>query len=171
MDRVAAAAGVSKATVYSHFKDKEGLFTALVQRLNQQKLSLFHQVKSLDGNPQIALSQFLSTALDRIQRDRDHIAFIRLIIGESGRFPQLAQIFVQNMTKLGIALLSEFLADRPDLNISDPQATAHIIMGAMVHYVLVQEMLHGGDIVPMDGDRLVKAIVELVTGNQRDSTL
>jgi len=37
MDRVAAAAGVSKATVYSHFQDKEGLFAALIQQLALQK--------------------------------------------------------------------------------------------------------------------------------------
>jgi len=29
--------GVSKATVYSHFQDKEGLFTALIQRLVEGK--------------------------------------------------------------------------------------------------------------------------------------
>ncbi|MFM2305164.1 MAG: hypothetical protein RLZZ135_2577, partial [Cyanobacteriota bacterium] len=35
MDRVATAAGVSKATVYSHFQDKEGLFVALIEQLVQ----------------------------------------------------------------------------------------------------------------------------------------
>lgn len=33
MDRVSAAAGVSKQTIYSHFQDKEGLFKALIERL------------------------------------------------------------------------------------------------------------------------------------------
>ena len=37
MDRVAAAGGVSKATVYSHFQDKEGLFVALIEQLVQGK--------------------------------------------------------------------------------------------------------------------------------------
>ena len=42
MDRIATAAGVSKATVYSHFQDKEGLFTALIEQLVQGKFrSLF----------------------------------------------------------------------------------------------------------------------------------
>lgn len=31
MDRIAAAAGVSKSTLYSYFRDKEGVFVALVQ--------------------------------------------------------------------------------------------------------------------------------------------
>ena len=35
MDGVAAAAGVSKTTVYSYFQDKESLFLALIERLIQ----------------------------------------------------------------------------------------------------------------------------------------
>ena len=31
MDRVASEAGVSKPTIYNHFKDKEGLFASLVE--------------------------------------------------------------------------------------------------------------------------------------------
>jgi AcrR family transcriptional regulator len=33
MDRVAQAAGVSKHTIYHHFADKRGLFSALIERL------------------------------------------------------------------------------------------------------------------------------------------
>jgi len=40
MDRVAIAAGVS-TTVYSHFQDKEGLFTALIQRLVEESSAQF----------------------------------------------------------------------------------------------------------------------------------
>jgi len=40
MDRVAIAAGL-KATVYSHFQDKEGLFIALIQRLVEGKFRQF----------------------------------------------------------------------------------------------------------------------------------
>ena len=36
MDRVASAAKVSKATVYSYFQDKEALFTALVEQLAEE---------------------------------------------------------------------------------------------------------------------------------------
>ena len=38
MDRVASIAGVSKATVYSHFGDKEGLFKALVESMAKQRM-------------------------------------------------------------------------------------------------------------------------------------
>lgn len=164
MDRVAATAGVSKATVYSYFGDKEGLFKALVQQMAQQKISFLHglQLQAQTGDVRTALVKMLSTGLEQICQDQQHLAFIRLIIGESGRFPQLAQIFVQNMAKPGIALLSQLLAQQPELQIKDPEATARIVIGAIVHFVQVQEMLQGKDIVPMERDRLVNALVDLI---------
>ena len=45
MDRVAAAAGVSKPTVYSHFHDKEGLFNALMEQLVRKSSGQsFHKI-------------------------------------------------------------------------------------------------------------------------------
>ena len=38
MDQIAAEAGVSKLTVYSHFGDKETLFAAAVQRQCEEQL-------------------------------------------------------------------------------------------------------------------------------------
>ncbi len=42
IDKIVAAAGVSKATVYRHFADKEALFTALIQRM-AEKVNFFQQ--------------------------------------------------------------------------------------------------------------------------------
>ena len=51
MDKVAKTAGVSKATIYSHFGDKESLFNAVVQDLVKDK---FQTVMGLNS------SQFLN---------------------------------------------------------------------------------------------------------------
>ncbi len=166
MDRVAAAAGVSKATVYSHFGDKEGLFKALVKRLAQQKILRLTELDCWHEAPRHSLPQLITTALQHVLCDPQHLAFIRLIIGESGRFPKLAQIFVQNLSKPGIELMSHYLAHHPQLNIADPEATARIIIGAVVYFVQIQEMLHGQDIVPMESERLIKAITDLVVAQQ-----
>ncbi|WP_310487608.1 helix-turn-helix domain-containing protein, partial [Chamaesiphon sp. VAR_69_metabat_338] len=66
MDRIAMAAGVSKATVYSHFQDKEGLFTALIEQLVTGKFrSLFELSSSgLVPTPRIFLSELANRVLD-----------------------------------------------------------------------------------------------------------
>jgi AcrR family transcriptional regulator len=168
MDRVAATAGVSKATVYSHFQDKEGLFTVLVQRMAQKKLSVIYGGAQVPkGDVSVVLRQLATTALQQCRDDRENLAFTRLIIGESGRFPELAKIFVENMTKQGIKTLGQYLSAHPELNIPDPEAIARILIGSIVYFTLTQEMLYGKDIIPMEGDRLIDSLMHLVRSSMQ----
>ena len=162
MDRVAKTAGVSKATVYTYFQDKEGLFTALVQRFAQRKFSIIQRFLPSEGDAFVVLRQLLTKALNEIICDSQEIALLRLIIGESGRFPELAQIFVRTLVKPGVETLSQYLASSPNLKIADPEATARIFLGALVHFMLVQKMLHGQDILPMESDRLIDSLMHLL---------
>ncbi|MBD2083946.1 TetR/AcrR family transcriptional regulator [Trichocoleus sp. Lan] len=162
MDRVAKAAGVSKATVYSYFQDKEGLFTALIQRFAHKKLSIIQRSLLPQGDGRVMLRQLLTKALNEIICDSEEIALLRLIIGESGRFPKLAQIFVRTLVKPGIETLSQYLASYPNLKIADPEATARILIGALVHFMLVQKVLHSQDILPMESDRLIDSLMYLL---------
>ncbi|MDJ1181430.1 TetR/AcrR family transcriptional regulator [Roseofilum sp. BLCC_M91] len=169
MDRVAATAGVSKATVYSHFGDKQGLFSALVQQLAQQKFArLFISPEQLPThNLREVLENMANTMLDNLIHDSDYQAFIRLMIAESGRFPELAQTFALHLAKPGIETLTRQLSSFEELNLPDPEATARIWIGALVHYVIVQEMLQGKDIMPMERDRLVDAMLHLLSTNSK----
>ncbi len=162
MDRVAKAAGVSKATVYSYFQDKEGLFAALIQQFARRKFSIIQRLLPLEGDGSVVLRQLLTKALNEIICDSEEIALLRLIIGESGRFPELAQIFVRTLVKPGVETLSQYLASCPNLKIADPEATARILLGALVHFMLVQKMLHGQDILPMESDRLIDSLMHLL---------
>jgi TetR/AcrR family transcriptional regulator of autoinduction and epiphytic fitness len=166
MDKVAAAAGVSKATVYSHFQDKEGLFKALIQQLAQKKTSgIFGPGKQkLQGEPRLVLRQLATNMLNTTMQDQEFLAFVRLIIGESGRFPELARAFVYTFDQAGGRMLADYFATRSELKIADPEATARVMVGALVHFMIAQEMMHGKDIVPLEHDRLVTSLVTLITG-------
>lgn len=166
MDRIATAAGVSKATVYSHFQDKEGLFTALIEQLVQGKFrSLFEpSPENLQLEPRIFLYELANRFLDISVNEPGFLNFMRLIVGESGRFPQLARAFVRNIERNSFGMLQQYLAACPQLKLADPEATARIFIGAVVHFLIVQEMLHGKDIVPMERDRLINNLVDSVLG-------
>lgn len=174
MDRVAIAAKVSKATVYNHFKDKESLFAALIQRLVEQKFQSIFGVgdpQSLQAAPQIVLQEIANKALDIGVNEPQFINFMRLILGESGRFPQLARMFVVNIEQTAFSRLKLYFTTCPHLKLSDPEATARIFIGAIVHFTIVQEMLHGRDIMPMERDRLIETLVSLIVGKQADQSL
>jgi len=158
MDKVAKTGGVSKATVYSYFADKEGLFAALVQRLAQKKVHF----TVLDEEPAVALRFVATTLLDQVTQEPEYLNFVRLVIAESGRFPQLAQTFVKNLAKPGIDGLTQYLASHPELKLPDAEATARIFIGSLVYFQLTQHMMHGKDIIPMERDRLIDGLLHLI---------
>ncbi|HEY9824396.1 MAG TPA: TetR/AcrR family transcriptional regulator [Stenomitos sp.] len=163
MDRVATTAGVSKATIYSHFEDKEGLFKALIEQLVQEKFcSIFSPIEgqALQGTPAVVLTQIANNILDTGLGDSQYVNFMRLIIGESGRFPELARTFVRNVEAVAFQFFKGYLQDKAqELQLIDPEASGRIFIGALVHYMIVQEMLHGKEIMPMERDRLIHALI------------
>ena len=165
MDKVAKSAGVSKATVYSHFGDKESLFGAVMQDLVKDK---FQQImgleapQSLEQDPKIVLSTMATKMLANAGKDRSFQDFMRIIIGESGRFPEIAKAYVNNVAKPAINLLTKYFQSHPTLELSDPEATVRVMMGTLVYFAMLQEMLHGKDIVPLESDRLVRTLTNMI---------
>ncbi|MBD2571321.1 TetR/AcrR family transcriptional regulator [Anabaena lutea] len=162
MDRVAEAAGVSKATVYSHFQDKVGLFSALIEQLARKRFQSIFGEHLLVGEPYIVLRGLAKTALEQMTKDPEYLAFERVLIGESVRFPELAQVFVRSIAKPAVETISKYLASHPELKIPDPEATARILIGSLAHFAMTQQILHGKEIMPMESDRLIDALTHLI---------
>jgi TetR/AcrR family transcriptional regulator, regulator of autoinduction and epiphytic fitness len=164
MDRVAAIARVSKPTIYNHFHDKETLFNALVEQwvqknqwatLPEEMLRSTSSVPAEQGLRQLA-ANMLHSCLD----DPEKITFIRLVLGESGRFPALGQAFVQHMDKPMLVTLTHYLSSHPDVDLADPQAAAYSFAGTLIFFMMTHVMLHGADILQMDCDRLIDHLIE-----------
>lgn len=161
MDRVATAAGVSKQTIYSHFQDKEGLFTALIERVTIDRLQ--HELGSdtLIGEPQVLLRQLAEIYLTKLA-DADYLNLLRIIIGESARFPELAQLYVRTVIQKGRLTLGTYFRSHPELKITDPEATAHIFFGSLVSFLIAQEVLHGKQIMPLAQEQLIDTLIAMV---------
>jgi TetR/AcrR family transcriptional regulator, regulator of autoinduction and epiphytic fitness len=166
MDKIAKAAGVSKATVYSHFRDKESLFNTVIQDLVKDKFQTImglDRPQSLEKEPKVVLSEIATRMLESATGDRTFHDFIRIIMGESGRFPELAQAYVRNLPKPALEALTQYFKLHPQLKLADPEATARVMLGTLVYFVVLQEMLHGKEIVPLENQRLVKTLTDLIT--------
>ena len=169
MDKVAKTAGVSKATVYSYFGDKESLFNALIQDLAKDKFQtamILQDPESAEKEPKLVLQQLATKILENGMKDRTFQNFIRIIIGESGRFPELAQAYVNNLAKPAIKMLTQYFKSHPELNLPDVEATVRVFMGTLVYYMMLQELMHGQDIIPLESDRLVNTLTDLITTNK-----
>ncbi len=161
MDRVAAEAGVSKQTIYSHFQDKEGLFTALMERMTIRRFQAILGADVLQGEPPVLLRQFAETFLNQIA-DAEYVALLRLIIAESVRFPELAKLYGRTVIQRGRQLMGEYFQQHPELGFADPEAVAHIFVGSLVSYVLAQEIFYGKESFVLSRDRMVESLLTLI---------
>lgn len=90
MDAVAAAAGLSKPTLYQYFDGKDALFTAMMAGKRDDMLVAFQSPR-----PEAMVAQLHDFAwhyAETVMRP-DFLSLARLIIGEAARFPQLGRAY------------------------------------------------------------------------------
>lgn len=165
MDRIASAAGVSKPTLYRYFQDKERLFIVLIQELMQDKTQLILNLQTrpdLNIPPDKVLHQIATFLLEDISHKKPIMTLMRLIIGESERFPQLAQTFVREIERPLFEALSFYLESHPQLQLPDPMVAARIFAGSLVHYLIVQNLMQGSEILPLESDRMVDGLIQMI---------
>lgn len=150
MDAVAAAAGVSKQTIYKQFDDKERLFTDIVsgdiEEAEQRTRAL------VDALPQ-------SEDVERDLRDlaRRHVSDVlqphlvqlrRLVIAEADRFPGLARTwYARGPERAATTLAERFseLAARGHLRMDDPLLAAQHFNWLVLSIPLNQAMFRATD--------------------------
>lgn len=91
MDGVAEAAAISKRTLYARYPTKVTLFDAVLRNLIDRWLAPIAQIQSDHGDLKqalIALARYLTT----IALTPQSIAINRILISESGRWPQFAKL-------------------------------------------------------------------------------
>lgn len=164
MDRVAAGAGVSKATVYSHFGNKEQLFEALIRHLTGNIRHMAFETPeaiALRDDPRAFLRHIAMNIPNDPKVAARLIPFARTIIGESGRFPQLAQLYVKVIIKPVLDTIGAYLASHPELGFKDPEASARMFIGSAVYHTLLNEIFQAGAILPMDRERMVENLLDV----------
>ncbi|WP_242059877.1 TetR/AcrR family transcriptional regulator [Oscillatoria sp. FACHB-1407] len=161
MDRAAAAAGVSKQTIYSHFQDKEGLFTALIERVTINRMQFDFCAEAMHGEPAVLLRRLANTFLQKMT-DEEYLALLRVVIAESVRFPELAQLYTRTVIQRAQHSLSVYFKSHLELGIEDPEAIARIFWGSLVSFLVSQEILYGKLVMPMEKERFITNLVELV---------
>ena len=116
----------------------------------------------VDAPPRECLRQLCTALMERMTQDELYFDFLRLTIGESGRFPQLAQVFLKNFTRVGIAAFTEILSTYPALKGRDVETITRVMTGSLIAHVLTQYVMHGRQVVPIEEERIIDAIVDLV---------
>ncbi|HEY2132633.1 MAG TPA: TetR/AcrR family transcriptional regulator [Acetobacteraceae bacterium] len=115
MEAVAAVSGVSKRTLYARFPDKAALLQAAVARLitawRPEFDAALDRASSVEEALLSAARQMLAAALQP-----DALLLYRLIVAESGRFPDLGRVLQEAGAGDAIGRIAAILrgADCPD---------------------------------------------------------
>ncbi len=107
MSDIAAKVGGSKATLYSYFPSKKDLFAAVIEEEVRQRLAPLFEMNETQGDLPTVLERFARHFLDLLLAE-DTVAFYRLIVAESARFPEVGQAAYQIGVQHGLDHLAGY---------------------------------------------------------------
>lgn len=110
MDDIAARAGVTKGTIYLYFESKEEVFKTLARQHVGGSLAQATQAASqYQGTVRDFLAMVLAMMAEKLQQG--HIAiFPKIIIGESGNFPELARFWREEVIDRAMGMIGSVVA-------------------------------------------------------------
>jgi TetR/AcrR family transcriptional repressor of mexJK operon len=139
MQAVANRAGVSKMTLYRHFDDKEQLFLAMFfeQCMRSRDRATVASAKDV-AEATAALEEF-ARGFCRAFTDPGALALFRMLIGETGRFPQLGRAFYDHGPRREIADIEVILSGLlpPAAVRGRAQAFFYLALGDAYHQLLL----------------------------------
>ncbi len=116
MDLVAKHAKVSKQTVYSHFNNKDDLYTAVIDAKCQQYRLDASRLEDCKAPMADVLIEIAHQTMQLLQ-DPDVIAMYGVVIGEAKNNPHVAELFYRAGPQQSVHTVARIMATyKPDLN-------------------------------------------------------
>jgi AcrR family transcriptional regulator len=157
MDDIAARARVAKGTLYLYFHSKQALFQAIIQ----QELSPVIEAAAGTIEPDESVRDFLErTVMQFVARPRlqRRAAVVRLLVGEAGRFPKLAETYFRSVVQPAMTVfrrLGERALRRGELTNRAAVQFPHLMAAPVVLMFLWTEMFNRFE--PLDGEAMLRA--------------
>jgi AcrR family transcriptional regulator len=165
MDRITEKAGVSKATVYSYFGDKQKLYGELMdQKLRE---ACFVDLKKLHSPGTMSTAEHIDQLIEVLgcqsqePESETLINFMRMTIAESGRFPEMAQMFVERVEKPINYALACYLKEC-GVKEEDAATMSWIVSGTFIYHIIIHRVLSSAEIMPMKLSQLSGLLGKLI---------
>lgn len=173
MSEIAARAGVSKAALYRYFPNKDALFRALVARSTLEAEAI--RPAALTAT---SFSALAPAVLERFAAalDRQGLRQLgRMVLAESGNFPELAVVWREQMVEPAIGALAGLIAAAQacgEVRAGDPRLMAMSMAGPMLMGAMWREVMEPAGGAPLDFHRLAAEHARtVVEGMRADAAL
>ncbi len=143
-DAIAAAASISKETLYRYYAKKEDLFVDVLRSLTIERLfwvQLMERLTEPKNTQELrVLLQTTAQGLLETMMQPEYLAILRLIVAESPRFPELGDLFRQTVLAQGfnyfLTLLRSGQRNGAVREHIDPPTVARMFLGTLLTYIL-----------------------------------
>ncbi|XID75963.1 TetR/AcrR family transcriptional regulator [Alkanindiges sp. WGS2144] len=136
LDDIVQVCGGSKAAIYQYFGNKKGLLAALFEYRSE---NFFRENPPPERQPGQTLHEIMllmAKAVYTAFTDPNNIAFMRLVVEESQRDPELAQLAYDTGPKRGLLLIAGLLEQahqHGEINCPRPYESATLFFGMLRH--------------------------------------
>ena len=165
VDVIAAAAGVGKQTVYSHFGNKEQLFLAVVSATRSAEAAVDAASPAVTGDPLTDLAAIAGRLLEIMLAPRV-AALHRLTIAELPHHPELQRMWRDEADRPGIdTMLADYLRECTRdgrLDVPDPRLAARQLVMLTVTEGRVATLQGTQPLPAADRERIARETAELI---------
>lgn len=141
MDDIAAAAGVSKGTLYLYYPSKEAIFEALVRARLIPNLDRMEALLATPGQTAARGLRSVLRLVAEVAADTRLVAIPRLVLAEAGNFPGLARFYRREVAARGLGLLENLFRrgiEAGEFRPMDPHLAARLFIAPVIFAALWQ---------------------------------
>jgi AcrR family transcriptional regulator len=158
MEDIAKRAGLSKAAIYLYFPSKVAVLEALIEAKVGPLAQSVQQIAAMGaGDPKTALRMLATGAAHRIA-DPNLFAVPRLVIGISGRFPEIAKYYREHVVEKArgaLETLIEAAMAKGQIRRVDKNAVVRAFIGPLFFEAMWTHVL-GGETALNDPQKLIE---------------
>lgn len=165
LDDVAAKAGVSKGTLYLYFTNKEELFKAVVR---ENVLPVIGEAEGMvDAYEGASAGLFRDIALGWWARigNTKLSGITKLIMAESGNFPEVAQFYHDEVITRGNAMITRMLErgiERGEFRAVDVTQAMNVVIAPMLMLMMWKHSFGACACGPISADEYLDTFIDLV---------
>jgi AcrR family transcriptional regulator len=160
---IAEEAGISAGLIYWYFKDKEDLFFSILRERAPIFRLIEHPEALMDLPPRAGLALVGRTYLS-IFHEPDNVAFLRIILSEVPRFPEIAEIFYRRLGIQFFGLITTYLQHQVEQGALKPHdilTAARAFLGMFVVQVLARELLRQPEALATTDEQIIATVVDI----------
>jgi AcrR family transcriptional regulator len=142
LDDIAARAGVSKGALYLYFETKQDIFEAVVKDAVAPNLGAIESLTETFPGTFEQLIRLMIPRVALLAEASNMGKVVKMVIGESGNFPEIARIWHDDVVARGIGLLTNVIKraqERGEVRPGNPRNYALSIAGPVLTAVIFRE--------------------------------